>query len=249
MSHDFASAGRARLGAYALWQLRDFTLERAVSMLVVGIVLGAPIVMMSAATMLIGPGQLAPSSTFIVAQTVGSIAALFVFIAVNRIVSGDRVTGYYRFLFAKPVSVVAFYAQSFAVTGVGMLAVVSVLLGIGALFGGLIPVGPTLLYFAVVYVSMASIGFFLSTVTRFDGAILLGLWFGSVVLRQLFGAETGVRGTLVKLLPPVHRLAPLRDTLYSGGPVEWAGLLHLLGYGLLFFALGLVVLWRRSLAS
>lgn len=249
MAQDSATAGRARLGAYALWQLRDFALERAIGMLLAGVVLGAPVVMVSAATMLIDADQLVRGSTFIVAQTVGTIAALFVFIAVNRIVSGDRVTGYYRFYFSKPVSVVAFYARSFAVIGLGMLAVVSVLLGVATLFGGRIPAGPTLLYFAVVYVSMASIGFFLSTVTRFDGVILLALWFSSVVLRQLFGADSGVRGTLVKLLPPVHRLTPLRDALYSGAPVEWTGLLHLLAYGLLFFVLGLVVLWRRSLAS
>ena len=52
-----------------------------------------------------------------------SIVSLSVLIAVNGIVSTDRKKGYYRFLFAKPVSAGrAIYAQLFFVYMAGMLS-------------------------------------------------------------------------------------------------------------------------------
>ncbi|HET6761120.1 MAG TPA: hypothetical protein VFH13_03425, partial [Gemmatimonadaceae bacterium] len=57
------------------------------------------------------------------------------------------------------------------------------------------------------------------------------------------------RSKAVELLPPVHKLNDVSFTLITNGTANTSDVLWLVGYGALFFALGLLLLRRGSLAD
>jgi hypothetical protein len=172
-----------------------------------------------------------------------------VLIAVNGIVSTDRKMGYYRFLFSKPVSAVAYYSQQFLVYMLGVVAAMLVLSGVLHTIVPDFSIVNYLLYTALIFVAMGGIGFFISVATRFDWLTLAAVWLGSRALRQLYGAKPGLRGWLVQLLPPVHKLDDVANGLIINGSAPMNDVTWLLAYGALFFVLGLVLLRQGSLAD
>jgi hypothetical protein len=106
-----------------------------------------------------------------------------------------------------------------------------------------------LLYTALVYIAMGGIGFFLSVTTRYDWLSLAAVWLGARVLRGLYGAENDWRSKLVELLPPVHRLDDVANSLIATGSAHTSDVLWLFGYGALFFVLGLAALRWGQLAD
>lgn len=241
---------KGRLGRYALWQFRDFATERAIAILIIGTLMGYLAV--EPIRRLMGPGWAANPQlplTGIVASVASSLTTLAVLIALNGMISHDRKRGYYRFLFAKPVSPLLYYAQLFLVHLAGVLAAMAVLTGLFAYFVAPFSVKNILMYSLVIYFAMGGIGFFISAATRFDWVTLAAVWVGSRLLRGLFADDTGLRGQLVKLLPPVHKVDGVAASLLRDGTAPLADLAWLVGYGALFFVLGLVVLRQRSLAA
>jgi hypothetical protein len=123
-------ARRSRLGAYAVWQLRDYLLDKGVALgMVMLFVLATAYFplrreLFDAATL----ERLQPIVARLYEEFVSWLALLGALFATNGIVSDDRKHGYYRFLFAKPVRVPAFYAQKFAVHLGGYLLVATALL-------------------------------------------------------------------------------------------------------------------------
>jgi hypothetical protein len=75
------------------------------------------------------------------------------------------------------------------------------------------------------------------------------VWLGSRALRDLYGPKHDWRSKAVELLPPVHKLDEVASSLIGTGNAQATNVLWLLGYGALFFALGLVALRWRSLAD
>lgn len=241
---------RGRLARYSLWQFRDFAIDRGVAIVIIGLLWGylliAPLRAAMGASFAVGPGS--PTWPLLISVT-SSVVSLAVLIALNGLVSTDRKTGYYRFLFSKPVSPVAYYAQVFFVHMVGVVAAMSIL---SAILRTLVPsfdIVNFLLYAAVIYVAMGGIGFFLSVATRFDWLTLAAVWVGSRVLRDFYGPSPGWQGKAVELLPPVHKLSAVSHSLITNGTAQAGDVIWLLGYGALFFALGLLVLRRGSLAD
>jgi ABC-type polysaccharide/polyol phosphate export permease len=96
---------------------------------------------------------------------------------------------------------------------------------------------------------MGGIGFFVSVATRFDWLTLAAVWLGSRILRDLYGPRPGWRSKAVELLPPVHKLNDVSLSLITNRTADPSDVLWLLGYGALFFALGLLLLRRGSLAD
>jgi hypothetical protein len=241
---------RGRLARYSLWQFRDFVLDRGIAIVVIGLLWGYVLVAPLRAAMgtAFAVGPLSPAWPLLVSVTT-SVVSLAVLIALNGIVSIDRKNGYYRFLFSKPVSPVAYYAQLFVVYMVGVLIAMLIL---SAILRTLVPafdISNFLLYSAIIYIAMGGIGFFISVATRFDWLTLAAVWVGSRVLRDIYGAKPDWRGKLVELLPPVHKLNDVAHTLITDGTAHASDVLWLLGYGALFFALGLLILGRGSLAD
>jgi hypothetical protein len=241
---------RNRLPWYSLWQFRDFVMDRGIAIVIIGMLWGyvliEPMRRTMGAAFTIGP--LSPAWPLVITVT-SSVVSLAVLIALNGIVSTDRKMGYYRFLFSKPVSVVAYYAQLFFVYMVGVL--VSMLL-LATVLHIVVPgfrIYYFLLYAAIIYVAMGGIGFFISVATRFDWLTLAAVWLGSRVLRDLFGNKPGWRSKAVELLPPVHKLNDVSLSMITNGTAPTSDVLWLLGYGALFFALGLLLLRKGSLAD
>jgi ABC-type transport system involved in multi-copper enzyme maturation permease subunit len=182
-------------------------------------------------------------------QVSSAIVSVAVLIALNGIVSNDRKTGYYRFLFSKPVNPVLYYTQLFFVHMVGVLASMLLLSGLLHTVLPSFSVLNFLLYTALIYVAMGGIGFFLSVATRYDWLTLAAVWLGARILRTIYGQRPDWRSKVVELLPPVHRLDEVANSLIGSGTAPANDVLWLIGYGALFFAFGLVILRRGSLAD
>ncbi|MFL5484858.1 MAG: hypothetical protein ACJ793_04430 [Gemmatimonadaceae bacterium] len=241
---------RGRLARYSLWQFRDFFLERGIAIFIIGFLWGyalvAPLRAMVAQTS--GPGR--PSAVWpIILQMASAVVSLSVLIAVNGIVSTDRKSGYYRFLFSKPVNAALYYVQLFFVYMMGVLAVMFVLASLLRTIFPAFSILNLLMYAALIYIAMGGIGFFLSVATRYDWLTLAAVWLGSRLLRAVYGAKPDWRSKAVELLPPVHKLDDVANTLIGKGTAVTSDVLWLFGYGALFFALGLLILRRGSLAD
>jgi hypothetical protein len=237
------------LARYSLWQLRDFAIERGVAILIIGFLSGyALIEPIRRAVGSSVPGTTSPLWGVAI-QISSAIDSLSVLIALNGIVSADRKAGYYRFLFSKPVNPVLFYAQLFFVYMVGVIAAMLVL---SSLLHRILPtfsIPHFLLYTALVYIAMGGIGFFLSVATRYDWLTLAAVWLGARVLRGIYGGGNDWRSKLFELLPPVHKLDDVANSLIGTGSAHMADVMWLFGYGALFFALGLAALRWGSLAD
>ena len=241
---------RGRLGRYSAWQLQDFAVERGVSVIIIGLLLGYLAV--EPMRRALGPGWAnnpgLPLSRLLT-TIVAPVVTLAVLIALNGMVSNDRKTGFYRFLFSKPVNPVLFYAQLFAVHMVGVLLTMLILTGLFRLWVGPIPIAAILFYTLVIYIAMGGIGFFISASTRYDWVVLSAVWIGSRLLRMLYGGASDLRSKLVQLLPPVHRVDSVANNLLVGEMADTSDLVWLVGYGALFFVLGLVVIRNRSMVE
>jgi hypothetical protein len=241
---------RGSLLRYSLWQFRDFVVDRGIAILIIGFLWGYALLEPLRRAM--GPqfssGRSSPVWP-IVLQASSAIVSLAVLIALNGIVSTDRKTGYYRFLFSKPVNPVVYYAQLFFVYMVGVVATMFVL---SSLLHSILPsfsVAHYVLYTALIYIAMGGIGFFLSVATRYDWLTLAAVWLGARLLRDVYGSKQDWRSKAVELLPPVHKLDEVANSLIDRGTAQTGDLIWLLGYGALFFALGLLILRRGSLAD
>jgi ABC-type transport system involved in multi-copper enzyme maturation permease subunit len=240
---------RTALARYSPWQFRDFVMERGIAIAIIGMLWGylsvEPLRRTMGAAFGANPSPVWP----LIITVVSSVASLSVLIALNGIVSTDRKTGYYRFLFSKPVSAVAYYAQLFFVYMVGVLIVLLLLSGVLHMVIPAFRIFNFLLYTAIIYIAMGGIGFFVSVVTRFDWLTLAAVWVGSRLLRNVYGSTPGWKSKAVELLPPVHKIDDLSLTLITSGTAHTSDVLWLVGYGALFFALGLLILRRGSLAD
>jgi hypothetical protein len=241
---------RGGLARYSPWQFRDFIMERGIAIVIIGMLWGYLAIEPMRRAMGAAFGSTPYSPTWPLIVTVASsVVSLSVLIALNGMISTDRKSGYYRFLFSKPVSAVAYYAQLFFVYMAGVLLVLALL---SLVLRTVVPgfsILNFLLYAALIYIAMGGIGFFVSVVTRFDWLTLAAVWVGSRILRTSYGSAPGWKSKAVEILPPVHKLDELSLVLISDGRAPASDVLWLLGYGALFFALGLLVLRRGSLAD
>jgi hypothetical protein len=211
-----------------------------------GYTLVAPMRAAMGAAFDIGPRS--PAWPLVITIT-SSVVSLSVLIALNGIVSIDRKMGYYRFLFSKPVSAVAYYAQLFFVYMVGVLVAMLLLAAVLHTVVPTFKIVNFLVYAAIIYIAMGGIGFFLSVATRFDWLTLAAVWLGSRIVRDFYGSRPGWMSKAAELLPPVHKLNDVSMSIITSGTADASDVVWLLGYGALFFALGLFLLHRGSLAD
>lgn len=242
---------RARLWSYLSWQARDFVSERGAPLLIVATLMTFPIVvgLREMRDRLSTPMQGELSARFGIVQLFAEFSLIAVLIGVNGVVSNDRVRGYYRFLFAKPVSIPRYYAQAYVVNGLGLHVTALTLLA--AIYTLGYPVFPVrvLLTLALVYVSLGGLGFFYSTLARFDWVLMGATWGVAQVLRAVYPAHSSRAGQVIDVvLPPYHRLRDVGLELARGESVDPSILLWLLGWGIAGFVVGLVILRRRPLA-
>ncbi len=244
---------RGRLGKYSLWQFRDFFMQHGIGIAVIGLLWGYTLLApLRAAMNAQSPIAMAPGSPVwgLIMQITSSVVSISVLIAMNGIVATDRKNGYYRFLFSKPINRVLYYGQAFLIYMVGVLLIMAILSSLLRMILPSFNVWNFLMYAALVYIAMGGIGFFLSVATRYDWLSLAAVWLGARMLRAIYsGPNAGVKGKLVQLLPPVHRLDDVANSLIGTGSAASRDVTWLAGYGLLFLALGLIVLRYGSIAD
>lgn len=239
---------RARLSRYALYQARDYLVERGIHTFFIGVVLFFPIFLT-----LFGVGSTARLPDDMLRDSLIALLPMYGFIAVviaiNGIVSGDRQRGYFRFLFAKPVSPIRYYAQAFLVNGAGTVAITGVLVLLLAWLAHRPFPWHVLTYVAVYYVAAGGVGFALSAITRFDWIALAIVWWMAQLLRTLAPLlGRWYHDVLHVVLPPAHLLAELAESLARGTPLAASSMLWVLGYGMLGMLLGLAAIRFRPLA-
>ena len=268
---------RARAGAYALWQLRDYLKDRGLSTLVVAALsayLGwsmmtdtspmprptdaasAELLVRFGSAGAVYAARMAEFSFHFMRSMLGALIFLGALFAMNGIVANDRKQGFFRFLFAKPVTPSRYYGQAFVVHCVGFMLVMVLL----ALLYGVI-VWPVLsvqfvLVVGLMFVAYAGVAFLLSAAARWDWLSLVAVSVAATFFWTKFGASTHPLARLLYLLPPLHRA----DEVYlavSGTPVisaaeapavPWPLVLWFGGYGILCYIAGLIVLRFRRLA-
>lgn len=236
---------RDNLTRYAYWQFRDFIRERGIALLLIGGLLGFMLVAPLRAITPYEIGELDAKRILLLAlPQIGPISAFIVF---NGLISTDRKLGYYRFLFSKPVSIPAYYAQHFAVYFVGFMSVFAILFGVFSLT--VRPINPVgaLAYWALVYLSFGGIAFFISSLFRYDWPVVAGVFLSSLVANAVWADADGWRMVVRDMLPPLHKLTPAMTDLINLGTADLTSVAWLLGYSALFFLAGLVVLWRRPI--
>ena len=247
---DLPPTGRARLLPYAAWQLRDYFTNKGLgTVLVVALLLLSAYLPFRAARGSGSETAIEMMLTIALTQVITSFVLFGILFATNGIVSEDRKFGYYRFYFAKPVGVLAFYAQKFVVHMIGFLLVGAALI---VAFGFLLrPVHPPAYFpvLALLFVGLGGIGFMLSAMTTADWVSLIGYYLVSLIAWNLYGTDAGWRGWLVHTLPPVHRLNEIYTAVVAQEPVPMKWLMWIFLYGLVCGVIGLVVLSRRRLAT
>jgi ABC-type transport system involved in multi-copper enzyme maturation permease subunit len=249
---------RARLLEYAPWILRDYFTNQGPSTALVVLLVGFLSVTsaITVAGMMAGAGgarvrvgdvplELARSLLHSIIPALTILGTVF---ATNGIVANDRKMGYYRFLFAKPVSPSVYYATTFALYGVGLIAISLLLLLIWALTVRPTLPGEVFIIVPLMYVAYGGVGFLLSAAWRFDWLSLVAVLFVANVAWSLWEHASGLRHGILYLLPPVHRAGDIYALILRqqhGTP--WMSIAWLAGYGLISFVLGLIVIRKRSL--
>ena len=239
-----------RLARYAGWQLRDFLMDRGIPVLLIGVLLGYTAI--EPMRVGLGPGwnhNPAFPLTALLGTIVSPVITLAVFISLNGMISNDRKMGYFRFVFAKPLRPMEYYAQLFAMHFVGMLFTIILLTSLFRLLVGPVPFASVALYTLIVYIAMGGIGFFVSASTRYDWLVLAAIWVGSRILRNVYQGAPDFRSKLIQVLPPVHKIDGVATNLLAGRPADQTDMLWLVAYGAVFFVLGLIVVNRRSMVD
>jgi hypothetical protein len=240
---------RARLLAYARWQAADFVVERLPAIVVITAAFTGAGWLASGAARDAATGGGPDAGALALRMFANLVATVWfpvVIVASNQVISGDRASGRFRLLFAKPVSTRRYYVQAYAVNGVLFVAAMALLLvPAAAVFQA--PRGAVSSAIAVLAAAYLAIGggcFFFSVLTRLDWFFITVVAFVQLVLHHNFGEARWTRW-----LPPFHLVGSRIDALGDGQATDWRELGVLALMGVVAVALGVWIIRRRPLAT
>ena len=212
---------RRQIVSYVPWQLWDFTLDRGIALLFVGGLMGLSVLWPGyiALSQQMPPDQVAAK---LLEFAVGQQISILVVIATSGIVANDRIGGYYRFLFSKPVRMPAYYALQFVVTLVGTLAATLILLAAFWILVGWVSPAVPLIMMVATYLALGGTIFFFSTFTRLDWGMLVILW-GASALSRTAAPESDWYAVARWILPPTYHIDKLRGALFAGTGIDAGG--------------------------
>lgn len=259
--------GRAQIGRYGLWQLRDYLMDRGTPTLIVSVLFGyltlAPMLASFKRNLDTLPPKLIVKyggidgaravlmhdiNEMFLRTFLGVVVFLGALFAMNGIVADDRKKGYYRFLFAKPVSPSRYYGQAFVVHWAGFVAVACLMAVLYGAFASSILGAPLVYVLALMFLMYAGIAFALSAAARWDWLSLVTVTVLASYMWGRFGESASLAAKLLYLLPPLHRTNEIYEAVAKGAPVNVPLLLWFAGYGVASYVAGLVVLRYRRLA-
>lgn len=224
---------------YAGWMSWDLARGPGIAMLIVAAI--AALLINSLRVVTSGGGE-----TAVFLGILDFTVTILAFLGTAGMVSTDFAMGYYRPLFARPVSPPLYYLQRWLLGGMlALLVTAAVVLAAALRMGGSLPIGRLMTQAALCYLLLGGLVFLLSTVTRRDWliAVLVMAAQASLGLAQSLGAAgSGAAAVLYTILPPL-RLVDMADPVPSG-----PDLVHVLLYGLGLVAAALLVIRFRPLA-
>jgi hypothetical protein len=225
---------------YAGWMSWDLVRGPGIVMLIVGVLAA---VLINSLTVVTSSGA---GETAVFLAILDFAVTIFALLATGGMVSTDFAMGYYRPLFARPVSPPLYYLLRWLLGGVLALTVTAVVALAAALrMGADLPLGRALLQAALSYLLIGGLVFVLSTFTRRDWliAILIIAAYTSLGFARALGvAGSGAAAVLYDILPPLD-LVDMADPLPSG-----RSLVYVLLYGIGLVGAALLVLRFRPLA-
>lgn len=221
-------------------QLRDMLLTRGAAMLVVGVIFSLP-------AWLVEGAVANADAAAVLRGSLSGMSAFLTLIATYSIIGEDVRRGYYRFLFAKPISPVQFYAQSFVAALIAFLTVQLMIIGVFALV--VEPVWPegVLRETSAIFVLLGSVIFALSRATRLDWLLGLTMFILGNGVRTWYPPAEFLRGKILNvLMPPSHLLEPV---LFSPDGIDWGNVTWVGGYSAVCIAIGLSLVRFVPLSS
>ena len=220
----------ATLLQYSPRQLRDTLLTRGAAMLVIAVVFSLPILM--------GAVRIPPSGAALLLDgTLNAMSPFLAMVATYGIIGEDVRRGYFRFLFAKPISPVLYYAQAFLAALIAFLAAQLIVVAVFAL--AVEPAWPDrwLLERTAFFLSFGSVVFALSRVLRIDWLIGLLLFIVGQGVRDWYPVAESLRGKVFNVVfPPSHLLG---SSLFPVEGIAWGHVAWVVGYAAMCLAIGL----------
>ncbi len=244
---------------YSRYHFTDFLMHRlTVPLILLAFVAGLPTYLMTKNT---PPGFMQSAQGIGLAHQMftGSITLYLpigAFVAAVGIISMDRQQGYFRFFFSKPISVLAYYAQTYAVNAAAYVAVFGLIVWGFSAYTVHFSVHRSMEAAALTFILMGGIGLLFGALTKSDGMLLIAVYVLATILRQIMIAPNGLSNgglpdwvaAVAKSLPPSEKLDHLRNQLYAGLPLDMAALWHVVGYGGVAAVIGFVLLRRLPLS-
>ena len=248
----FAGSGTAHspLGRYARYQIKDFVRQRAPIMLIVAAIMTYPLLITSWGGRTFRPEEIEELRRYLLYVMVGAIVPLGTLMGMRGIVSEDRAQGFHRFLFAKPVNMLRYYAQSFAVQFAGITGIVALVALLYTLFVASVPLAPVFIASTAFFMLFGGVTFFFSTISRNEWlwtllAFAVTIWtkamtvWGYTALKPLYWA-----------LLPLESFGRMMSAFYpSDVRTMLANAVLPVLYGAGAFVAGLFVLRKRSLSA
>ena len=244
---------------YARYQLTDFLAQRlSLPLLLLAFVAALPTYMMAkhSAPDFMQTQMGANLAKQMFAQSITLFLPIGAFVGSVGVMSTDRQQGYVRFLFSKPVGVVAYYAQAFALHAALFVALFGAVVWGFSRYTIHFSVHRSMEAAALTFLLIGGVGFLLGALTRLDSALLLVLYLAGLILQQLVATPNGLPNgglpawlaILARVLPPALPLDHVRDALYAGTAVDMGDFWHVALYGAGAGVLGLIALRRAPLA-
>lgn len=225
---------------YLPWMIRDLAVAQGAILAATGVL----------AWLIMGQVDPAPSASNGPTMVVGALQQLslpFLLYCAAAIVSNDRVQGYYRSFFSRPLSPPWYYFSRWLLGGICFLLISPVLtLGLSLAIGPFPFSWQVLAQLALSYLLLGGLIFFLSTFLRYDWLFGLLVLIVQSVLYSLHrnGIDLpAVWDFVLTILPPIY-LASLNSPFPSG-----SALTHVLLYGIGLVVAALILLRLRPLGA
>jgi hypothetical protein len=225
---------------YLPWMVRDLALAQGAVLAAVGVLSW---LIMSR----IDPAPAPGNGPAMVAGALQQMSLPFLLYCSAAIVSNDRVHGYYRSFFSRPLSPPWYYFTRWLLGGIFFMLLSPVLtLGLSLAIGKFPFSWEVLGQLGLSYLVLGGLIFFFSAFLRGDWLVGILVLIVEGILRALQkgGVDLGVIwGSVLKILPPIY-LASLNSPFPSG-----SALYHVLLYGAGLVIAGLVLLRLRPLGA
>lgn len=249
---------KARMAAYAGFQLRDFFLVRASTIiLATGLVAwayaaarGLTLSAFDSAGGIASRDQLQGAFEFVLAGYAFIAGA----VAAQHLIARDRSRGYYRVFFSRPLSPARYYTQGFVLSGLASVVVAT--LGAQLYDVAVHPVSVlgVAAYVGLGWLTIGGLAFLLSALTAFHVPILAIILAVDLALDRYANGLRATGGNALidiaqYLLPPGHVVAALREPFARGVAVDPRVVAWPAAFGMACLVVAIFRLRRRPFRS